>query len=64
MMSGNFKFQICFQFNGTVEIKADSKKKALEAIKELRARISDIKSCDDRIKDWNVEMFTEAEERI
>lgn len=64
MMSGNYKFEICMQFNGTAEIKADSKKQALEILKQLKGRLCEVKAFDERIKDFDIEVFTEAEERI
>ena len=64
MMSGTYKFQICLQFNGTAEVKADSKKQALEALKELKAKLGEVRAFDDRIKDWNIDLLAQAEERI
>lgn len=64
MTQGIYNFQICFQFNGSVEIKADSKKKALEVIKDLKASLREVKALNENIKDWNAELHSEAEERI
>ncbi len=64
MTQGIYEFDICLKFNGTANIKAPSKKKALEVLKNLRASLHEVKAYDDRIINYSVTILANAEEQV